>query len=64
MSLKTKSYKKGDGWGLKADRKHGADRVERHSIKNKLHAGKTIHNERLHELSASEGSSRPRRNQL
>ena len=64
MSYATKSYKKGDGYGCRADRKHQADRIERHVIKKKLNAGKTIHHQRLLELSASEGASRPRRDQL
>jgi len=64
MSYKTKSYKHGDGWGYKAERKFQADRVERHTIKKKLYAGKTIYREELHELSAYEGSSGPRRDSL
>ena len=58
MAFKTKSYKKGDGWGYKVDRKHEADRSERHTIKRKLHADKTIHNKRLLKLSVDEKSSR------
>jgi len=47
MSFTTKSYKKGDGWGLKADRKIGADRSERHRIKKKLYENKTLFNQRV-----------------
>ena len=37
MSYNTKLYKKGDGYGYKADRKFQADRAERHCIKGKLY---------------------------
>jgi len=45
MSFGTKSYKKGDGYGLKADHKHGADRSERYRIKKKLYEDKIIYNQ-------------------
>ena len=53
MAYKTKSYKKGDGYGYKADRKHEADRAERCRIKRKLYANKNIHNNRMQDMLAS-----------
>ena len=50
MGYNTKSYKRGDGYGVKADRKYQADRAERRTIKKKLYEDKIIHNKGLCEL--------------
>ncbi len=53
MAYATKSYKKGDGWGQKKDRKYQADRSERHRIKKKLNESKNLFSNNMQNMHAS-----------